>query len=239
MTKSDVKKVTIVDTKRRGPVFWPSFRPLRRGAELDLLERFLASPIFDIPSGCDALIFREPRLPSGFPDLVVVMWDQMKAAQWTPERTALIAVDVRLAHYMYHRGVCTERHLLAVFSATVFSSLRRLDAAGVVRSGKGRWEVQSISQVFAAREIIAVEAKANECSAGLEQARLNTWFASSSYLLVPNLRDGSTLPAKAKAMGVGIWTETRAIVDPRQVRELPLSYASWLFNEWAWRASLG
>ena len=228
----------IVDTKQTGSVFWPTFRPRRLGAELDLLERFLSSPIFSVPPGCEALVFREPRLLSGFPDLVVVMWDAKKAALWARERTALTAMDVRLAHYVYHRGGPTEKNLRAVFPQAS-SCLRRLDAAGIVRSVQGRWHVRPISEVFAARQIIAVEAKISEWSVGLEQASLNTWFASSSYLLVPEVRGGNSLLTRARAVGVGIWTETRALLEPRRVWKLPLSYTSWFFNEWAWRVSTG
>jgi hypothetical protein len=232
-------RFTVVDSNLGGGLDGPSFRSPRLGPEWDLLERFLNAPPFDVPAGCEAVIFREPRLVSGFPDLVIVIWDKKKTTQWHPARRALTREDVRVAHYVYHKGPCTDEHLIAIFTNSVSKNIERLDAAGVLKTDGLEWLLRPLASVFAARQIIAVEAKISEWKGGLEQAVLNTWFASASYMLVPNVPNTSSLLWRAKALGIGIWTEDHARVKPERAQRLPRSYASWLFNEWAWRASAG
>jgi hypothetical protein len=232
-------RVTVVDSSRGRSLAGPSFRSLRLGPELELLERFLSAPLFDVPSGCEAVVFREPRLPSGFPDLVIVIWDKEKAARWLPARVELTREDVRVAHYMYHKGPCANKHLKAIFTGSVGKNTERLHAAGVLGADGSTWHLQPMANVFAARQIIAVEAKISEWKVGLEQAVLNTWFASSSYVLVPGVPNRSSLVEQAKVLGIGVWTKDDTPVKPERAQRLPRSYASWLFNEWAWRVSAG
>src|ERR1035441_2421228 len=84
-----------------GKFIGPSFRSRRLGPEWGLLDEFLKAPLFRVPSGCEAIVFREPRLPSGFPDLVIVILDEQMTGTWVPAREALTREDVRLAHYIY------------------------------------------------------------------------------------------------------------------------------------------
>jgi hypothetical protein len=232
-------RVTVVDSSGGGALGGPSFRSLRLGPEGELLERFLRAPLFAVPSGCEAVVFREPRLPSGFPDLVIVIWNRKKTVRWLPAREELTREDVRIAHYMYNKGPCTDKQLKAIFTSSVSKNIERLDAAGVVRVDGLTWQLLPMANVFAAQQIIAVEAKISEWKVGLEQAVLNTWFASESYMLVPSVSSRSSLLDRAKALGIGVWAKDHTPVKPDRAQRLPSSYASWLFNEWAWRASAG
>ena len=66
-----------------------SFRRKRPGPELDLIESFLRAMPLHIPRGCQATVFREPQLESGFPDLVIVVWRVATTREWRPARIAL------------------------------------------------------------------------------------------------------------------------------------------------------
>jgi len=114
-------------------------------------------------------------------------------------------------------------------------SLERLHAAGIVETKDRVWMLKPLSEVFAIKQLIAVEAKVSEWRAGLEQAWLNTWFASDSYLLVPRVPRGSTLLEEAQEIGIGVWTEEGQVIAPTCRPKLPASYASWLVNEWVGR----
>ena len=197
---------------------------------------FLSELPIKITAGCDVVVFREPRLPSGFPDLVIVSWDSKKAARWSQERASLAPVDLQLAHYIYLTGPSTQQKLQKVFAKSIGKSIERLTAAGVLRAKGAKWLLEPLSSIFAAREIIAVEAKMNKWKAALMQAELNTWFASSSYVLVPHVPRRSSLLERAKQLGIGVSTKNRTTVEPIKADHLPRSYMSWLFNEWAWRA---
>ena len=220
-----------------GKFIGPSFRSRRLGPEWGLLDEFLKAPLFRVPSGCEAIVFREPRLPSGFPDLVIVILDEQMTGTWVPAREALTREDVRLAHYIYRTGKCSVERLKTLFAGTVSSSLQRLAAAQMISLDGSNWQLAPLNSVFATQEIIAVEAKMSEWKVGLEQALLNTWFASVSYMLVPSVANGSAVLERARALGIGVWTKEDNPVKPGKPQLQPCSYASWLFNEWALRAS--
>jgi hypothetical protein len=91
---------------------------------------------------------------------------------------------------------------------------------------------------FAVRRIVAFEAKISDWRGAIQQAALNKWFASESYILVPRIPARSVIIETAEAAGVGVWIEGEVspyLVTPRVNSREPLSYASWLFNEWSWR----
>ena len=77
----------------------------------------------------------------------------------------------------------------------------------------------------------------------LEQARFNTWFSSESYVLTSVQRPRAQIVERAKLHGVGLWSFPEgAHLEPivgAQEHPLPQSFASWVFNERAWKVSLG
>jgi hypothetical protein len=192
-----------------------------------------------MPAGCRATIFCEPRLASGFPDLVVVIWNVAATRSWSPRRADLQRDDIRLLHYLHLRGrdFATHEILKSVFQRGLRASLDRLRVAGLVRQRSQRYMPEPLSQAFAVRRIIAIEAKVSEWSSALDQAFLNTWFASQSYVLLPRRKATKHLRSVARSRGIGICCPGDAIVSKTSVptRARPRSYASWLFNEWAWR----
>src|SRR5271169_4258434 len=66
--------LTIVDRDTAPQGFGAAFRQIRQGPERKLVEAFLEELPFSTPRGCHATVFCEPRIESGFPDLVVVLW---------------------------------------------------------------------------------------------------------------------------------------------------------------------
>jgi len=191
-----------------------------------------------IPRGCRATVFREPRLESGFPDLVIVVWREEVTLHWRPERASLGAQDLRLMHFLHHTRRASENELVRWFGRGATSSIGRLHDAAMIRLVCSSWTPCALHRSFAATKIIAVEAKVGKWTEVLNQALLNTWFASKSYVLVPTPPSKSQLAA-AQQLGIGVCS-----LDNREVREvasdtsrLPRSYASWVLNEWAWRSS--
>lgn len=215
-----------------------SFRKSKAGPEKELVDWFLRQNLVRVPRGHNVTVFREPRLPSGFPDLVIVVWKASVAQRWTSDRAALTPRDLRLMHFLGNEGPKGIEELRTVFSAPVDRQLERLGEAAMVRTTKGRWQARSLTATFAASHIIAIEAKISEWRAALEQAHLNTWFASDSCVLVPRVPRNSELLRDAAELGVRVLArdnDSWEIQDP--VRSTPRSYVSWLFNDWAWRAA--
>ena len=230
--------VTVIDSDTANNELGVAFRRSRSGPERELVDWFLETLPIRIPRGCRATVFCEPRLESGFPDLVAVVWNVSTAERWNDARTALSREDLRLAHYLHQAGRSDAETLRRVLNRNVLPNLDRLEAAELVRRTRDEWVPRAMSWSFAARRIIAIEAKVHEWAAALDQAVLNTWFASESYVLVPHVPRGERLVEAATPLGIGVCTKSDgSMAAPKShTGNLPRSYASWLLNDWAWRA---
>lgn len=210
-------------------------RRQRMGPELELVQSFLAEPMFSVPRHCEVAVFQEPRLPSGFPDLVIVMWNRNTIRNWNTSRRNLTTRDVRLAHFLYQSGASTLAEITVGFGKQSLASLERLHEAGMATLARDKWTMKPLRNIFAVQQLIAIEAKVTEWSAGLQQAWVNTWFASESYLLIPRIPRGSGVLEQAKKLGIGVWAGNAQAMEPSCRPKLPASYVSWLFNEWVGR----
>ncbi len=234
-------ETTVIDCPRAFKRLGATRSPHRPGPEADLVDWFMSQASLEPPRGCCATAFREPRLASGSPDLVVVFWRQKAMDEWKAERVHIEDVDIRTMQFLVQHGHATVEELSTIFSTPVEASIDRLHQAGMVRRMADGWRPRALSRCFAVREIIALEAKVSDWATALEQAFLNTWFASQSYVLVPHVPRGGRLLDEAASRGLGVWTRQagRRLQATTSVTGLPISYASWLFNEWAWRAATG
>ena len=210
-------------------------RTATQGPELDVVRAFLESGIGKGRRDDQVSVFCEPLLETGYPDIVVVHWQQSRAEAWPTARADLTADDVKLLHSLA-RARCALRAELGCRRHA--RSLERLVAAGVV-TVSSRWvRCRPLGEIFAVSRIIALEAKVSDWRNGLRQAFLNTWFASESFLLVPRVPARSQIVEEARRAGVGVVDASQRLTAPHVAARrdrLPQSYASWLFNEWAWR----
>ena len=114
--------VTIVEKNACAPSVGMSFRSCRPGPEHDLVEKFLVNCVSKIPRGCKVTIFREPRIETGFPDLVLVVWHVATTMRWNPLRANLTKEDIRLMHYLVRSGATSHDGLLPLpFMSTKLS----------------------------------------------------------------------------------------------------------------------
>jgi hypothetical protein len=233
----------IVDYRSSAPACGAAFRRQRPGPETDLVKQFLENLRLPMLRGYRATIFCEPRIASGFPDLVVVIWNVAATRRWNPQRAGLLREDIRLLHYLYLHGrhFATHEMLKSVFQRGLSASLDRLQVAGLVSHKSQRYVPRPLSHAFAVHRIIAIEAKVSEWSAALDQAFLNTWFTSESYVLLPRRKATKRLRGIAKSRGIRICCPGDVIISKTVSipRARPRSYVSWLFNEWAWRFAEG
>lgn len=214
------------------------FRRTLRGPEQELVDGFLsAMPLVHAPDS-RVTILREPGLESGFPDLVIVVWRGARTAGWGEPRLALTRDDLRLMHYIFQRRRAAHSELEDRFGCRFARcSIERLHGAGLVRPGGRAWFPCAFERTFAATKIIAVEAKIGKWVDVLKQARLNTWFASKSYVLVPRVSEGQV--QEAQQFGIGVLSPAQGRIREwnASTAPLPRSYASWVVNDLAWRAS--
>lgn len=215
------------------------FRTALAGPEQVLVDDFLRVARIQLKPHRGLTVFMQPALETGFPDIVAVIWRKNVAKNWLSERGRLRAADLRLLHLLASRGSFDYRFLRSVFQKGLSGMLTRLEEAGVATIGKSKCWARNRSKIFAVEHIISIEAKIAASSRVLEQARANSWFSSESYALLPSLRAGLLLKDAASALGVGIisldYEQATAKQCDASVREVPLSYGSWLFNEWTWQ----
>ena len=227
--------VTVIDQEITTSNLSTTFRRRRPGPEAELVDWFLQAWPVKAPRGCRITVFREPKLESGVPDLVLVVWNIEAAKRWNPLRATLTHLHLRLMQYIYGAGSVSHECLARVFSKQLAKYLSRLEEAEMIYRVGENWKPRNLSHAFAVRNIVAIEAKMTEWSVALEQAMLNTWFASTSYVLVPRVPKRSNLLQSAISRGVGVWAQSDT-QKPQTIpssKRLPVSYASWLFNEWA------
>lgn len=230
--------MTIVDAQIPMRAAGLSFRRTRVGPEQQLVDWFLDQTLLSLRAGERLTIFREPRLPSGFPDLVLVVWKDSVASKWTSSRRDLTPRDLQVMHYLVSSGPSAISDLELLFRTPVRASVERLLVAKMIRRVQGRWQARSLASTFAAQRILAIEAKVHDWRVALDQAFLNTWFAAESYILIPHVPRNGTLITAAIERGIGVLSKepTRGELTLRPERS-PRSYVSWLLNDWAWLAA--
>jgi hypothetical protein len=229
--------VRVADLMKLGTAAGTRFRSRRSGPEADLVDRFVDALPIGTPRDCRTTLFREPRLLSGFPDLVAVTWHVPTTQRWTGARRDIATADLRVLQLLVSGGPAADADLTRIFGKVPAASLKRLDEAGLVRKRAGTWASRRLKESFAVRGIVAFEAKISDWAQAIHQASANRWFASESYVLVPAVPRRSTLLVQARQAGVGVWVEgvnTPLQQAPSTIEQQPMSFASWLFNEWAW-----
>ncbi len=216
------------------------FRQSRDGPEDQLISLFLQKFNVRVPKGSQITFFKEPRLESGSPDLVGVIWHPPTTNKWNEARLSVRQSDIRLMHYLAKAGPSERSSLKTLFGSWLDDALGRLEAAEMIRISRRVVSPFALSRLYAARHIFAIEAKMANWSGALAQAFLNRWFATSSYILMPRLPTSGRMISNAESCGVGVWSFDHGTfaLDRRTEDRTPISYGSWLFNEWAWRASI-
>ena len=212
-------------------------RTSRKGPENDLVEAALQAgiiPNFKRP----VVIFLEPKLPLGFPDIVMV--DYRVPTSTTIRRNRPLSIrQLQLLNHLYEVKKATVPQLsesLCQTEKSITSQVTQLRADKLVRLNRGFVVPASVKRVFAVEKILAIEAKIHDWRGALRQAIANTWFASHSYILIPSACCSPSVVMKCASHGIGVIAfDGRECFVTQQCREtaIPSSYGSWLFNEWA------
>ncbi len=207
------------------------------GPEAELIELALSSNALDNKFR-RTVIFREPQLPTGFPDLVAV-YTGRRNIKFNQFSSGLSIWHIRLLHLIYQLG---GGYLQDISQSSLFPLSKveilvdELSRAGMVYfRGKKIFPV-AMHRIFTTTRIVAIEAKIKDWSRAIHQAIANRWFSSHSYILLPEKPSMIRILDKAKSFGIGVMVfdgrNTKELCQPKP-QNLPTSYGSWLFNEWA------
>ena len=212
------------------------------GPEEDLVNSFVKHipQCFRWQKGAVA-IFHEPRMETGFPDLVIVQYFPEVFDNWVAARNSLKLIDLKVLHYLsYVRGADATALIatLGIAAKSLLSSIERLLDAGLITRTKTKWKAEAFNHIFGLRSIIAVEAKIKNWTDAFQQSQLDLWFASESYVLSPVEKPSQSIIERSEKTGIGVFLlngkHSRRYRGARKC-SIPSSYGSWMFNEWIGR----
>jgi len=184
------------------------------------------------------VLLREPKLPTGFPDVVAV-YPAAKKSRVSSSRKSLTREHFQVMVHLRHLG----RSNLDEIATQLLFPRKQLEllvddlkTAELVRTKGAFIYGRPFREIFPARRIVAIEAKLRDWRRAIEQAIANLWFASQSYILLPPLRTLVAVEKEAKKFGIGVIVfdgkQMKKVVTSK-MRQIPNSYGSWLVNELA------
>ena len=215
-------------------------RTATAGREYALIEQF-------IDYYCDTFkrnnrktrlaVFIEPRIESGFPDVVFASYLPSITENWSDKRELLDKYELKLLSYLCNSENVLGTKLISKLGfpeKQTLASLEKLMDAKLISYRKHSWSIRELRDVFSLTKLIAVEAKLNDIGRVLEQTHLNTWFASHSYALTNSANPQSRTVNTFLKYGIGLYckgSQFCKIVEAKPY-SLPSSYLSFQFNEW-------
>ncbi len=216
--------------------------PMRKstgGSEIKMVKRFIKkykALAAERSWKHDVLIFVEPKLNTGYPDLLIAHYDPKKTRRWANLRDSLSARDLKILALLMNAGavkVSRISYMLGFGKCDVVNSLKALEACKLVFCSGGRWTTVGKASFFSLERLVSVEAKTGNAREALEQAFRNTRFSSWSYTLLGNGNMTRRLKSEHEALGIGAIAGESfdEIVHPRR-RKVPICYTSLLVNEW-------
>jgi len=188
------------------------------------------------------MIFVEPQLDSGYPDIVVVEYYDHCRDLWNHHRTKISNVDLKiLMHIQLCNSVSAHElsRVLGFSIAEINRSLNLLSQCRLIHFSKTKEYARKISlqKWCLIKKIIAIEVKVNKWSEVLLQAEHNVWFATDSYIMLNKSICNPHIYDLCMKAGIGIFLvngKTQHCLKSEH-REYPVSYASLQFNEWIQR----
>lgn len=205
---------------------------MRCGPEARLVSALLAEGLINrvfCKSG-PATVLLEPELSSGIPDMVIVAKSR-RTARAIPAH--LTENHFRVLHHLFQQSKSSidELHAYLRFDHPVLLRiLRDLSQAGLVNIRSGVIWIGPRQNIFGASSIVSIEAKMNSWRKALRQALANKWFASSSYILIPETRALRDIRQACKSFGVGIIVQRKNVMRVAlyaKHHRIPVSPGSW------------
>lgn len=186
-------------------------------------------------------VFVEPRIDSGFPDIVFASYLPSIINNWSTQREKLDLFDLKLLSFLSNTGNIKGAKIISKLGfpeRQTLISLEKLMDAKLISYRSGGWRVRELRDVFSITKLIAVEAKINNVCKVVDQSFVNTRFASHSYALINSVNPNSETIRTFSRCGIGLYCKSSNFKKFVEAREhvLPSSYLSYQFNEWIGKA---
>lgn len=215
-------------------------RPTTQGDELELVEEFIDYYIHTFLKNNkvnNLAVFIEPKVASGFPDIVFASYSPKILDNWSEEREKLTVNDLKVMSHLIMTGGSTGNDLISglkMSEKVTLQSIENLLDANMICRIHGLWKPADIRKIYNIKKLVSVEAKMTDMKKVAEQSLINTWFASQSYALINSANPQSGTIKNFQRQGIGLYCKKKSfkkIVEARKLN-LPSSYQSLQFNEW-------
>ena len=215
-------------------------RTVAQGEEFALVQQFIdyySNQFLQNNKKYNLAIFIEPKVTSGFPDIVFISYLPDIMDNWSPERTNLGTNDLKLlSHLLLTKGV-DGKHLISALKLPekqTLTSLEKLLDAKLISYCNRKWQPRKLRDIFSVKKLVSVEAKINNINRVVEQSLVNTWFSSHSYALTNSAKPQNKTIKTFLKHGIGLYCKNKTfqkMVEAKKIG-LPSSYLSLQFNEW-------
>lgn len=215
-------------------------RPITIGEEFDMVTNFInyRKECFKTTPKKKLAIFIETKINDSYPDVVFVEFDPSRYEKWNSYRNKLSTNDLKLLHFIYtKRSVASQKAVkeLSIQYKNLLQSLESLMDAQLIEHKDGTWIIPNKNELFGVRNIEAVEAKISKWDKVMQQAIINTSFASESFVLSKRKREPNIeVMQRISSLGIGIYLyDSKQFVrySPAQRNRFPCNYNSIYLNE--------
>lgn len=215
-------------------------RSVTEGDELELVKEFIDYYIHIFLKNNkvnNLAVFVEPKIASGFPDIVFASYSTKILDDWSVEREKLDTNDLKVLSHLILSGGCTGDDLmmgLKLCEKAVLQALEKLLDSKMIWRSQGLWKPVDLKKIYHIKKLVSVEAKIADIKKVAEQSLINTWFASQSYALVNTVNPQTSTIKSFEKQGTGLYCRQKGFkkVVEAQKLKLPSSYLSLQFNEW-------
>lgn len=222
-----------------------SSRKPTRGPEWELVQNFLEFKVNKLTrlkrQNINYAVFIEPLLDTGFPDIVIAEYKPSSFDDWNKTRNSLKITDLKVFQHILKFGGSdseTIENMLGISNKPLLTTLERLLDAGLIIRRSKQWKARDHRRTLGVKKIVAIEAKISNWVAAFNQAQLNKWFSSESYVLTNTQNPTARTLSRSKEIGVGIYilsNNNLRKINNSQTIPFPSCFGSLLFNEWIGR----
>ena len=212
-----------------------------QGRELELVKKFIdyyANRFEDKRTNSKLAIFCEPYIESGFPDIVFAEYNEETYDNWNEIREKLKTNDLKVLQHIISNKKITSKKIKMQLGLTgdndLLPILEKLYDANLITRKDGYYQSKNIREIYGIKKLEAFEAKINNITTVVEQANINNWFASKTFILSNVNHPTEKTIQKLEKTGVGMYVLDKDFVRLKDAKKhnLPNCYISLLFNEW-------
>ena len=215
-------------------------RPVTEGEEFDMVKQFIKfkKEAFQPTATKNMAIFVETKINNAYPDVIFAEYDPRRYEDWPVPRNNLTSADLKVLFFIYKKRNVTSQRLvegLSVRYKSLLSSLEALWDAKLIERKNGAWIIANERKIFGVKRLEAIEAKIGKWETVLQQAIINTAFASESFVLSKRKKEPDVdVVQRMRNFGIGIYLYNNkefSCYTRANRNHFPLNYNSIYLNE--------